>query len=168
MSKSPTEQKVEIFHRINRLKIKAGSTKDGPPVKFSKERLEDPQRFMNDLTDNYNEELEVVLNDLETAWKGLLSQDKDTILENRETLYHKANHVKDLAATCNYPLMQHFGLSLREFIEKIDPENKDHHTIVRAHLDVMWIVKKENIHDEGGDKAKELKNMVLTAIKQHS
>lgn len=168
MSKSSKDQNVEIFHRVNRLKIKAGSSKDGPPVKFSKERLKEPHKFKEDLAENYDDELGTVMDDLEAAWEGLLSGKSETIHESREKLYHKANHVKDLASTFHYPLMQHFGLSLREFIEKIDPENKDHHTIVRAHLDVMWIVKKEDIHDEGGEKAKELKQMVEIAIREHS
>ena len=166
MSDQKENPKVQVFHRVNRLKIKAGSTVDGPPVKFSKERLKNPELFMEKHTENYDEEIENVLNDLEKAWTHFLSDDQQTVDKGRDTLYHKANHAKDLAATCNYPLMQHFGLSLREFVENIDPSLKEHQTIVRAHLDVMWTTKKEDIRGHGGEKAEELKDVVKVAIER--
>lgn len=165
---SSEEKKVQIFKRINRLKIKAGSSKDGPPVKFSKERLENPKKFIAEQTKNYDTEIKDVLKDLDVAWNKILSDNPDEIEQGREELYHKANHAKDLAATCNYPLMMHFGLSLRDFIENIAPGSRAHQTIVKAHIDVMWTVVKDNIQDEGGAKAQELKQMVKLAIKKYS
>lgn len=156
--------KVQIFKRINRLKVKAGSTVGGPPIVFSKERLEDPKKFFEEHTQNYDVEIESVLNELEEAWNDFRGRDKLKRNIGRETLYHKANHAKDLASTCDYPLMQHFGLSLREFVENIDPDSEKHQTIVRAHIDVMWTTKNEDIRDDGGKKAKELKEMVQIAI----
>lgn len=162
-----TDQKVEIFERVNRLKIKAGSQKDGPDIKFSKERLENPKKFFEDYTQDYDKQIESVLEGLEDAWKTILSGDETELEKSKEDLYHKANHAKDLAATCDYPLMQHFARSLREFIENISPDSEEHQTIVRAHLDVMWKVHRENITDSGGEKAQELKDLVEKAIEMY-
>ena len=85
-----------------------------------------------------------------------------------EKVYHSANHIKDLASTFEYALMQHFGESLRNFAEKIDINKKEHHIIVDAHMNVMWVVYKENIKDHGGPKAEELKKIVAVAIEKYS
>ena len=167
-TKDSKDPKVEIFHRINRLKVKAGSSKDVPPVKFSKELLQNPQKFAEEFALQYEEELLNVLNALENAWEDMVSDDLDKRKGANTDIYHKANHIKDLASTCGYPLMQHFGHSLRDFIEKVDPEKSEHTTIVRAHLDVMSVVRQENIKDEGNEKAKELKKLVEQAIDQHT
>lgn len=165
---SSEEKKVQIFKRINRLKIKAGSSVDGPPIKFSKERLKNPEKFIAEQTKNYETKIKDVLKDLDVAWNKILSDNPDEIEQGREELYHKSNHAKDLAATCNYPLMMHFGMSLRDFVEGIDPASQAHQTIVKAHIDVMWTVVKDNIQDEGGAKAQELKQIVKLAIKKYS
>jgi hypothetical protein len=83
-----------------------------------------------------------------------------------EKIYHTANHLKDLASTFSYELMQHFALSLRDFTESIDVNKKEHHIIVQAHRDVMWVVYHENIKDHGGPKAEELKQIVAKAIEK--
>ena len=161
---------VEIYHRINRLKLKAGaaSVHDGPghidpkSVKRAQTAIEKRQAL-------YMSEVEKELLALTSAWEEAKKiGTNEGAAKPLDKLYHCANHVKDLAATFNYELMQHFGLSLREFARKIDITKKAHHIIVHAHMDVMWVVLRENIKDHGGPKAEELKKIVAMAIEKYS
>lgn len=175
MSKSDEEEKqengqVEVFHRVNRLKLKAGaaSLHDGPghldpkTVKRAQSVVEKRQAL-------YMSEVEKELLALAGAWEeAKKAGTKEGATKPLEKLYHCANHVKDLASTFGYELMQHFGLSLRGFAKNIDITNKAHHIIVHAHTDVMWVVLRENIKDQGGPKAEELKKIVAVAIEKYS
>lgn len=162
------DKEVEIFHRVNKLKLKAGaeSMHDGPGF-IDLSSVKRAQNVLETKLEVYPKEIEDVLNNLEKAWKKAI-KDKKHAKKAFEQIYHYANHANDLAATFGFELMQHFGTSLRDFAEKIDVDNPAHHTIVRAHLDVMKVVYEENIKDYGGPKAEELKKMVVKAIEKHS
>lgn len=161
---------VEVYHRVNRLKIKAGaaSVEDGPGF-IDPRAINRAQTIIEKRQALYMSEVEKVLVKLVTVWDDLK---KTGAGEKSGTLIKKlslcANNIKDLASTFDYELMQHFGFSLRSFTEKIDMKNKAHHIIVQAHIDVMWVVYKENIKDEGGPKAAELKKIVAVAIEKYS
>ncbi|MCB9988859.1 MAG: hypothetical protein H6868_05925 [Rhodospirillales bacterium] len=162
-------QQVEILHRANRLKLKAGaSSLYAGPGFLDPRAVNRAETVIQRKEAAYTIEVEDVLKNLERAWKEALSLPPEETSSVIEELYHYANHVKDLAATFGYELMQHFGYSLRSFASKIDMSKKAHHIIVRAHLDVMWVVYHENIKDHGGPKAEELKKIVAQAIEKYS
>ncbi len=167
MSDSKNENEVEIYHRVNKLKLKAGAGLHDGDGFIDLHSIKRAQAVIDRKETLYMNEVEDVLKKLRVAWEKMQSDDEETIMHGKEELYHYANHVKDLATTYNYQLMGHFGSSLRQFSEKIDVENKMHFVIVQAHLDVMFIVYKEHIKDEGGDKAVELKSIVAAAIKKY-
>lgn len=160
--------KVQVFHRINRLKVKAGSTPDGGPVKLDPDKIKRAETVIQTKSELYPDEIKAVLTKLLKSWTLALKTEGEGRDSALEDLYHTSNQVKDLAATFGYTLMQHFGRSLRGFIENLDINNKAHQTIVKAHIDVMFVVLHENIKDEGGEQAKELKNIVAKAIDKHS
>lgn len=162
-----TETEVEIFVRVNRLKEKAGSHAEGPAIQFSSDKTARAQNFIDKKAQDYEKHIDMVLRDIEKAWGQALSDKTDIARAGRETMYHKAHHAKDLAATCDYPLMQHFSQSLRDFVERLEPKSKEHQIIVRAHLDAMRTVRKENIKDQGGEKAQQLKKLIEIAISTH-
>lgn len=174
MSK-PDEEKeaapqVEVFHRVNRLKVKAGAASpDAGPGRLDPKMVKRAQTVVESRQALYMSEVEKVLLSLGTAWEeAKKAGTKDDAAPSLEKLYHCANHVKDIAGMYEYELMQHFGHSLREFAKNIDITNKAHHIIVHAHTDVMWVVLRENIKDHGGPKAEELKKIVALAIEKYS
>ncbi len=159
---------VEVFHRVNRLKLKAGApSPDAAPGFLDPKAIERADLAIKDEGAVYVEELKDVLGKLEGAWEAALAVSNGRAYTEIEEVYHYANHVKDLAATFGYGLMKHFGASLRAFAADIDIKNEAHHVIVRAHLDVMWVVYHENIKDHGGPKAEELKEIVAQAIERY-
>ncbi len=164
---SESEEDIEIFYRVNKLKLKAGAGLHEGDGYMDRHAVYRAQMVIDCKETLYRNEVEEVLKNLKTAWNKMKSDNEEEVAHREEELYHYANHVKDLATTYNYQLMGHFGTSLRTFAEKIDVKNPAHLTIVQAHLDVMSIVYKENIKDEGGEKATELKQIVEQAIKKY-
>lgn len=164
------DEQVEVFHRVNKLKIRAGlSATDDSVFRIEKERIERAEAVVESKASLYPVEVKNVLKALDKAWTEAKAAGKpEKARPQLEKLFHKANQIKDLASTFNYVLMQHFGSSLRDFVEKLDIENPNHLVIVQAHIDVMWMVLNENIKDEGGAKAAELKAIVARAIEKYS
>lgn len=164
------KSKVEIFHRINRLKLKAGVDLDDERMGFiDPAAIKRAQAAIDSKQDDYTQELEEILVKLESEWDDLKKETTDKkkkVIVNK--IYNYANNIKDLADTYGYKLMDHFSKSLRDFCEKLDPGSPIHQTIVQAHIDVMWIVYHDNIKDEGGPKANELKKVVAKAIEKYS
>lgn len=158
---------VQVFHRVNKLKKKAGGEGDGPGY-IDKDAIKRAQTVIVQKHEAYTQEVEVVISSIESSWNEALEEHMRGEEASLESLYHYANHIKDLASTFGYELMQHFGSSLRDFIETVDLTNKAHHIIVKAHIDVMWVAYKENIRDHGGEKAEELKMFVAKAIEKYS
>lgn len=166
---SDTNKKVQVFKRINKLKLKAGIPLDSDEIgHIDPAAVKRAQALIDTEEENYAEEIEKVLVQLDSVWKDLKTADKKQFKKIVNQMYNYANNIMDLANTYNYRLMAYFGHSLRDFCEKIDVENEAHHIIVQAHIDVMWVAFENNIHDEGGKAAQELKAMVAKAIEKHS
>lgn len=167
---SKKSAKVTIMHRLNKLKLKAGAGLMDERLGFiDSKALLRAQAAIDKKADSYSDEIRAVIVRLESTWDDL-KKEKDAKKRKRLTseLYNYANNVKDIAETFKYRLMGHFGKSLRDFCEKVDIENKAHHTIVQAHIDVMDVACQQNIKDEGGPVANELISIVAKAIEQHS
>lgn len=168
MSKN-SNRKVEVFKRLNKLKLKAGiplnEDIDGyinpADIKSAQARIDDKEQ-------HYKKELEEILVFIDESWGDLKAADETNRKKHISKLHNYANNIKDLAETYNYDLMSHLGLSLRNFCEKIDPANKNHRVIVQAHIDVMWTAFDQNLKGEGGAIAQELKKVLEIAIRQNS
>lgn len=170
---SDQENEVQIIHRKNRLKekvVEAGAASDGPGF-LDPEHIARAQAVIDEGAESYQEEIERTLKNLNTAWKALQSdQDVNTkIYQTKLSDIHRyTNHIKDLAATFGFELMDYFACSLRDFSEHIDTRVPAHVRIVNAHIDVMMVVYHENMKDDGGPKAAELKEIVAQAIEKFS
>lgn len=164
------DKRVTIFHRLNMLKMKAGAQLDDERYGFINSMgVKKAQASIDKEEENYSKEIEAIIVKLETAWEDLKNTDDPKKQKKLlHELYNYANNVKDIATTFNYSLMGYFGKSLRDFCEKIDLADTAHHTIVQAHIDVMWVTLKTNLKGDGGEQAQELKEIVEKAIEQHS
>jgi hypothetical protein len=167
MSKEGT---VKIFHRINKLKIKAGA-KPGDTRRglIDTNAVSKAQKAIDDGGAIYKQEVKAVLNDIDIAWEDIKSKDDPKAFQKGiDNLYNHAHNAKDIAETYHYDLMAFFSRSLRDFCSKIDVNNKAHHIIVKAHMDVMAVTYKNNLKDQSSAAAEELKSVLEKAIKKYS
>ncbi len=168
MSKN-SSSKIEIYKRLNKLKLKAGIPLDEDVEGFiNASSIKNAQIKIDEKELGYKSEIEEILIFINESWKDTANSDDLQRKKHLDRLYNYANNIKDLAETYNYHLMSHFGLSLRNFCEKINVSNTNHHVIVQAHIDVMWAAFEQNIKGDGGELAQELKKMLEIAIKQNS
>lgn len=169
MSKNSNKARVAIYKRLNKLKLKAGIPLDEDIDGYIKASdIKNAQLQIDDKEKAYKDEIEEVLIHMDEAWKDTVAANDIQRKKHLDRLYNYANNIKDLAETYNYDLMCHFGLSLRNFCEKINVDNKNHHVIVQAHIDVMWAAFEHNLKGDTNETAQELKKMLAIAIKQNS
>ena len=92
--------------------------------------------------------------------------------EERKELAHEiftfSHEIKDIASLCGYSLCSHFAESLRDYIEKTEPNLKNQRIIIQAHIDAITVVHKQSLKEDGGPAAEELKKMVKVAIDKYS
>ena len=168
--KKSNEQQVEIFHRINKLKLKAGlPVYDNVNGVIDPKSIKKAQAKIDEKEEEYPIEVKGVLENLAESWQAYQkAADEDARAERLEQIYNYSNNVKDLTSMYAHDLMTHFSLSLREFCEKIDHEKQEHRVIVQAHIDVMWITYEEKLRSDTSEKAEELKKVVKVAIDKYS
>ena len=162
--------KVEIFHRVNKLKSKAGLSAfakgQGQIQNF---RIQKAQKVIDEKEAEYSVEVENVLRNLQASWDECVGAEKSDVRAGAlERVYNYSNNVKDLASMYGYDLMGYFALSLRDFCEKIDAHKEEHQIIVRAHINAMFVTLHEKLRSDEGEKAKELMNSVALAIQKYS
>jgi len=158
---------VEVFHRVNRLKLKAGGSPDSQSGKLDPQMIAAANKVVADASSSYNKELERVMDKLNKAWLAIKNSGSASSAEI-ENLYHLSNQVKDLASTFNFKIMSDFAASLRKFVHVYDETNPNHKVIIQAHMDVMWVVYREDVKDGGGKMAQELKKTLSKAIEKHA
>lgn len=171
MSSSKEDPKIEVYNRINRLKLKAGAALNDGPGKLDQASVDRANSVVTNMASLYPKEIKNMLAGLNKEWEQLKAMGPDGKGKARqvEKLSNTANHIKDLGTTFGYNLMGHFGESLRDFILKTDLTMSEHLTIVQAHIDVMGVAFRENLKDDdGGPLAEELKMMVKAAIKKYT
>ncbi len=157
----------KIIHRQNKLKAKAGGQEDKQGF-IEPKKIALAQSAIDENEENYTDEAQIVLQQINGAWKDLKSnKDKSKESELKKIFYNYANNIKDIAETFEDGLMGYFGNSLRDFSEKLDMSKTAHHTIVQAHIDVMFAAHKTGIKDKEHATAEELKRMLNKAIEKH-
>jgi len=167
MSKSNND--VEIFHRINKLKLKAGlPVYDSVHGIINPEKINNAQDIIDKKEQDYPVEVQETLQKLQEIWKAYLVAEDDARDDLLEKVYNYSNNIKDLTSMYRHDLMNHFSLSLRNFCEKIDAKKKEHQIIVQAHIDVMLVTFQEKLRSDKSEKAEELKKIVVVAIQKYS
>lgn len=170
MKQLPEENpQIQIFHRANRLKAKATGGDISPlPGYLDAESIQSAQDIIDMGEEDYKAQMEKVMTKMTEAWGNIKSGKMARGGTGQACpIFNYANNIKDLAETYQYDLMKHFGVSLRDFSEKMDTANVAHETIVQAHIDVMWVSVRENLRGEDEAKAIELKKTVAQAIQKH-
>lgn len=164
------ESDVEIFKRVNRLKLKAGGGLNDGPGKIDSAAIEKANTVVQTMASLYPREIKNVLAALDKQWAKIkdLPEDHPERPKHAQKMSNTANQIKDLAGTFGYTLMEYFGESLRDYILETDLSKKQHFIIVQAHIDVMGVAFRENLKDDdGGALGEELKKMVNAAIEKY-
>lgn len=166
-----SDNDVEIIHRKNRLKekVSVGGVSSGKGF-IDPQHIKNAQKVIEDGGDAYQKEIEKTLHRLLATWAELqkmTSQDSG-YKEKLDEIHRYTNHIKDIASTFSYNLMDYFAQSLRDFSDFIDVGLAAHVKIVQAHIDVMMVAFQKNIKDDGGVQAQELKKIVAQAITKYS
>lgn len=160
---------VEIHHRINKLKLKAGlPVYDSVHGVIQPKKIQKAQQIIDDKEEDYPIEVKDVLGKLHESWEAYQAANDEGREEWLEKIYNYSNNIKDLTSMYQHDLMSHFSLSLRNFCEKLDLNKKEHHVIVQAHIDVMWVTLEEKLRSDKSEKAEELKKVVAVAISKYS
>ncbi len=167
MNNSEENNKIEVYHRLNKLKQKTGfGLNDDKVGRIDPKSITRAQNHIDGQEQEYGLIVKEILEDLAATWKELQTCEEAYRDDLIDQIYNYSNNLKDLSSTYNHDLMQHFSLSLRNFCEKIDIHKDAHKVIVQAHLDVMWITLNENLKGESSPKAEELKKIVGQAIQK--
>jgi len=164
------ETSVEMFKRVNKLKLKAGGGLNDGPGQIDQGSVDRANSVVMTMESLYPREIKNVITALNKEWDQMkaLSEDDDKS-KLKEKISNTANQIKDLAGTFGYDLMEYFGESLRDYILSTDFSRKEHFVIVQAHIDVIWVAYRENLkHDDGGPVANELKETIRVAIDKYA
>lgn len=164
------DETIEIFQRINRLKAKVGGnpndTREGA---LEKGVIKKADELIKDFCKDCDTIVFSVLEKLMGTWKKVAemkrSSKRDDLAQEMFTLAHE---VKDVAGMCGYKLMSEFAESLRDYITETSLDQDTQKIIVQAHIDAMNAALRNNIRDEGGPAAMELKALVKRAIEKYS
>jgi hypothetical protein len=166
---SEKESKVEVYERINRLKIKAGGNPmDDVDGKLDPTAIDRANTVIQKASRMYPMQIRKSLERLNSLWDKTKAAPKEKRKETAEKLANTTNHIKDLAAQFNYDLMDYFGTSLRDYILAVDLTKNEHVIIVQAHIDVMNIAYNENLRADETPLAAELQTVLAEAIAKHS
>jgi len=148
--------------------LQAGLPVRGPSGVIDPSTIKKAQTHIDEKEGEYTDEVKIVLEKLSDSWQSFKDAGADDAPEWIEKIYNYSNNIKDLTSMYQHDLMTHFGLSLREFCEKIDIEREEHHVIVQAHIDVMWVTYEQQLRSDSSEKAEELKKVVAIAIEKYS
>jgi hypothetical protein len=160
--------KVEIYNRVNHLKLKAGGAPSGGSGKFDDEAIRRADAVIRKMSDLYPEEIGKSIGRLERLWAETREMPPQSRAANARLISNTANQIKDLAGTFDFDLMEYFGESLRDYILDIDLSRKEQAIIVQAHVDVMQVAYRQNLKHQKHPLGEELKKTVAAAIQKYS
>ena len=159
---------VEVFHRVNRLKIKAGGDTNSAALgQIDPRAVDKADTVITQAAEMYPMQIRNVLKMLNKTWDETKGKTPEQRKEKAEKISNLANNVKDLALQFGFEIMGYFGGSLRDYIMKSDLTQPEHLIIVQAHIDVMDVAYREGLKDEESPMAEELKQVIAKAIAKY-
>jgi CheY-like chemotaxis protein len=161
-----TDADVWVFHVPNTLKGKLG--------RGSQATFELPL----ELLEQAEQELERVALDFHDWAKDYLSRltrligeaDSDPAYRRRvfQEINDIAHELRGQGGLFGYPLMTTLALSLFEATEPGAPDDDNSVAIIKAHVDAMRVVVRDQVKEDGGDVGRALLESLSQAIQRHS
>ncbi len=169
MSETKPHQ-VILFKIKNYLIQKIGFNHPSPEDgEIDPESIEKADKMIDKLCEHCLDSIGANLEELNKRWVKMrdmpVSEERTELGKEIFTFSHE---IKDIASLCGYSLCAYFAESLRDYIEKTEPNLKNQRIIIQAHIDAMTVVHKQDLKEDGGPAAEELKKMVKVAIEKYS
>lgn len=160
---------VEVFERINRLKIKVTGNEKGLEGQIDPSAIEEADQKIASLCEDCASIIKVSLDAITSDWSKMRDmEDGEERQELANKIFLNAHEAKDIGSMCRYDLIAFFAESLRDYIKETDLRQDAHSIIVQAHVDAMNTAFKQGITVSGGPLAEELKALVKQAIDKYS
>ncbi len=165
-----SDDKVEVYNRVNRLKAKVGRDhKDTTPGQIDPEAIEEAEGMIAVLCAECPNAIGGYLSELTKLWEEMRDMSQSRERENISgVIFTLAHEIKDIGSMCGYDLTAHFAESLRDYIQQTELNLDAQRIIIQAHLDAIQIAYKEGLKEEEGALAEELKKVVKIAIDKYS
>ncbi len=162
------EPEVQVFHRVNRLKVKAGASADGPAGPLDPAKVSAASQAISKSVGSYLEESIRQVAEME-AMVAALETEADLVRQRAllRTITHTANQVQSLGTTYGFPLATRFATSLRDFTGPMDYASPARCKITRAHVDALKAVFRGQIAGTGGKVGTALVQILEQAIAMH-
>lgn len=165
------EYVVEIYKVQNHLKGKLGAmrvAKNDDQGHIEEDKIDEANALIGDMCENCLDDIGTNLKALNSAWREMQDlPEGDKRIEKSEQIFTIAHEIKDIASLCGYTLAAHFAESLRDYIAETALNLKNQRIIIQAHVDALSVVHKNDLKEDGGPAADELKKMVKVAIQKY-
>lgn len=160
------DNNVEVFQRINHLKRKAGVDPNTDAAgAIPQDAIDNADAQISTFCDDCVGHTKEALENLLGHWDQLKKQQNDK--ELLETMFNDAHQIKDIAGMCGYTLICDFAESLRDYLHETKLDQDAHIKITQAHVDVITLAYKDEVKDDGGPLALELRSLLKKAIDQY-
>ncbi len=166
--KNSDEEEVQVFKRLNRMKIKMGREKDARPGRIDEKAIEEADAMLVALCAECPNAIGGYLSELSKNWEEMRDLPESSERQNiSDVMFTTAHEIKDIGSMCGYDLTAYFAESLRDYIQHTELNMDAQRVIIQAHLDAMQVAFKENIKDDESPLAEELKKVVKIAIEKY-
>ena len=168
MEKEQNEKtKVKIHKRENMLKKRAAAVlHTNEAGRLDPKYIEEAEKLIDDMCEDCGEEIGKNLEELSVCWTEMQTKSDDR--EKRtEQIFTLAHEIKDIAQLCKRDLVAYFAESLRDYIAETTLSVEGQRIIIQAHIDAITAAYKNDIYDDGGPAAEELRKIVKVAIDKY-
>ncbi|GJL84981.1 MAG: hypothetical protein DHS20C02_07560 [Micavibrio sp.] len=162
-------EQIDIYNRINRMKVKMGREKDDRPGHIDEEAIEEADAMIVALCAECPNAIGGYLSELGKLWEEMRDMPESRERENiSKAIFTLAHEIKDIGSMCGYDLTAHFAESLRDYIHETELNLEAQRVIIQAHLDSMQVAFKQGTEETDSPMAEELKRVVKIAIDKYS
>jgi hypothetical protein len=164
---SDTALKVKIVHCFNRLKhkISPGQQRD---VYIAQDQLDRANRVWEDYHKRQDSVMLELTEGLYVVWDRIKKSPDKQCQYLRILFLMYMNRVFDIAALFQNEVMLHFIRSLKQFTAISDFNDDKHRAILQAHLDTINLARHQKLVSTSDGKARDLMQLLETAIRQNS
>ena len=162
--------KVEIIRLTNHLKRRLGfDPKDESEGFIDPKAIEEADKLIEALCAECSQSIGGFLKQLNEKW-ALMREIAENNAEREalsEAMFTLSHEIKDIGSMCGYNLIAYFAESLRDYIGETELNLEAQKVIIQAHLDSMQLAHKNDVKEDDGPVATELKQLVKVAIDKY-
>lgn len=162
--------KVEIIKLGNHIKRKMGlDPQDQREGFIDPEAIKEADQLIKDMCAECSNSIGLILSSLSEKWAMMKDIGHDSSVRQglSEEIFTLSHEIKDVGAMCGYELIAHFAESLRDYIDETNLNLEAQKVIIQAHVDAMQLAHKNDVKEDNGPLANELRQLVKVAIDKY-